>query len=87
MKDTDFTVNGVKESSYNAHLRGNTSRMYPKNGYKLNLVKNTASGTVVNNKQAVFGMREDDDWILYAMYNDESKIRDRLCIDIWNEFS
>lgn len=84
--DTDFTVNGVKESSYNAHLRGNTSRMYPKKGYKLNLVKNTASGTVVNNKQAVFGMREDDDWILYAMYNDESKIRDRLCIDIWNEF-
>lgn len=84
--DTDFTVNGVKESAYNAHLRGNTSRMYPKKGYKLNLVKQTASDTIVNNKQSIFGMREDDDWILYAMYNDESKIRDRLCIDIWNEF-
>ena len=84
--DTDFTINGVKESEYNAHLRGNTSRMYPKKGYKLNLVKHTASDTIVNNKQSVFGMREDDDWILYAMYNDESKIRDRLCIDIWNAF-
>lgn len=83
---TDFTTNGVKESAYNAHIRGNTSRMYPKKGYKINLVKNTASGTTVNNKQALFGMREDDDWILYAMYNDESKIRDRLCIDIWNSF-
>lgn len=84
--DTDFTINGVKESEYNAHLRGNTSRMYPKKGYKLNLIKNTASGTTVNNKQSIFGMREDDDWILYAMYNDESKIRDRLSIDIWNFF-
>ena len=84
--DTDFTINGVKESGYNAHLRGNTSRMYPKKGYKMNLVKNTASNTAVNNKLSLFGMREDDDWILYAMYNDESKIRDRLCIDIWNSF-
>ena len=82
--DTDFTVHGVKESAYNAHIRGNTSRMYPKKGYKVNLVKNTVSGTEVNNKLALFGMREDDDWILYALYNDESKIRDRLCIDIWN---
>ena len=84
--DTDFTVNGIKESAYQGHLRGNTSRMYPKKGYKLNLVKHTASDTIVNNKQSIFGMREDDDWILYAMYNDESKIRDRLCIDIWNAF-
>lgn len=84
--DTDFTHRGVKESAYHAHIRGNTSRMYPKKGYKLNLVKETASDTIVNNKQSIFGMREDDDWILYAMYNDESKIRDRLSIDIWNEF-
>lgn len=84
--DTDFTVNGVKESSYLGHIRGNTSRMYPKKGYKLNLVKDTASDTRVNNKMALFGMREDDDWILYAIYNDETKIRDRWCIDLWNAF-
>lgn len=84
--DTDFTRHGVTESQYQAHLRGNTSRMYPKKGYKLNLIKDTASGTVVNNKQSIFGMRTDDDWILYAMYNDPSKIRDRLSIDIWNSF-
>lgn len=84
--DTDFSSNGVKESSYNAHLRGNTSRMYPKKGYKLNLVKDTASETTVNNKLSLFGMREDDDWILYALYNDETKIRDRLSIDLWNSF-
>ena len=32
--DTDFVVHGVKESQYRAHIRGNTSRMYPKKGYK-----------------------------------------------------
>ena len=84
--DTDFVIHGTAQSEYNGHIRGNTSRMFPKKGYKLNLVKHTASDTIVNNKQSIFGMREDDDWILYAMYNDESKIRDRLCIDIWNAF-
>ncbi len=84
--DTDFSYHGVTESAYQAHLRGNTSRMYPKKGYKLSLIQNTASGTSVNNKKSLFGMRKDDDWILYAIYNDETKIRDRLSIDLWNSF-
>lgn len=84
--DTDFTSNGVVESGYYGHLRGNTSRMYPKKGYKLNLTKDTVSQTTVSNKESLFGMRKDNDWILYAMYNDESKIRDSLSIQIWNLF-
>ena len=84
--DTDFVTNGVVESAYNGHVRGNTSRMYPKKGYKLNLIKNTASGTTINNKQKIFGMREDDDWILYGMYNDDTKIRDMLSLEVWNSF-
>jgi hypothetical protein len=84
--DTNFSNHGIMQSKYKAHLRGNTSRMYPKKGYKLNLLKATASETLVKNQQSVFGMRKDDDWILYALYNDESKIRDRLSIDIWNAF-
>lgn len=84
--NTDFCSRGVISSEYNGHIRGNTSRMYPKKGYKLNLTKSTASGTTVANRQSLFGMRKDDDWILYAMYNDETKLRDKLSIDIWNEF-
>lgn len=84
--NTDFSRHGVLTSDCNGHIRGNTSRLYPKKGYKLNLTKNTASGTTVNNKQSLFGMRKDDDWILYAMYNDETKLRDKLSIDIWNSF-
>lgn len=83
--NTDFAKNGVLSSEYNGHIRGNTSRLFPKKGYKLNLTKSTVSKTTVKNSQKLFGMREDDDWILYAMYNDETKIRDKLSIEIWNE--
>lgn len=84
--NTDFSKNGVLTSDCNGHIRGNTSRIYPKKGYKLNLTKSTASGTTVNNKKSLFGMRKDDDWILYAMYNDETKLRDKLSIEVWNSF-
>ncbi len=82
---TDFSDAGVKESLVDAHVRGNTSRMYPKKGYKLNLKQTLKSGATVKNMQSLFGMREDDDWILYAMYNDDSKVRDQLCIGLWQE--
>lgn len=82
--DTDFTRNGVLESEYNGHIRGNTSRMFPKKGYKLNLTKSTKDGESAQNKLSLFGMRKDDDWILYAMYNDDTKLRDSLCINIWD---
>ena len=73
-------------SDMKMHIRGNTSQNYPKKGYKCQLVKKNASGTYAGNKQSLLGYREDDDWILYALYNDGTKIRDKLCIDIWNAY-
>ena len=84
--DTDFTLHGVEKSEYKAHIRGNTSRMFPKKGYKLNLTYINEYGVEDGNKLSLFGMRKDDDWILYAMYNDESKIRDRLSMEVWEQF-
>lgn len=83
--DTNFSVQGIQTSAYNGHVRGNTSTLYPKKGYKLNLTKQNADGSEENNKLSLFGMRKDDDWILYALYNDESKLRVKLSIDLWNE--
>lgn len=67
-----------------AHIRGNTSRIYPKKGYKLALKKQDKDGNVVEDKRSVFGLRQDDEYILNAMYTDSSKIRDALCADIWS---
>lgn len=84
--DTDFTLNGTKRSDYNGHIRGNTSRMFPKKGYKLNLTAEGVDGEPVLNKLSLFGMRKDDDWMLHALYNDDTKIRDRLSMQVWDSF-
>lgn len=69
-----------------AQIRGNTSRTYPKKGYKLTLKNQNKRGEVVPDKKSLFGLRTDDEWILNAMYSDSSKIRDKLSVDLWNEF-
>lgn len=84
--DTDFTVHGVQKSEYNGHIRGNTSRMFAKKGYKINLTKPGADGTTELNKLSLFGMRKDDDWILHALYNDNTKIRDMISMQVWDAF-
>lgn len=83
---TDFSRNGIKESSFYGHVRGNTSALYPKKGYKINLTKKVLTGANVKNKLSLFDMREDDDWMLYALYNDSSKMRAKLSADLWDEF-
>ena len=82
--DTDFTTYGTQQSEYNGHIRGNTSRMFPKKGYKINLTTTNSQGVTDLNKLSLFGMRKDDDWILHALYNDDTKIRDRLSMAVWD---
>lgn len=84
--DTDFLEHGIQQSEYNGHIRGNTSRMFPKKGYKINLRKTGADGAEELNKLSLFGMRKDDDWILHALYNDDTKIRDMLSMQVWDSF-
>lgn len=83
--DTNFSTQGIQSSDYNGHVRGNMSTLFPKKGYKLNLTKQRADGVIENHKLSLFGMREDDDWILSAMYNDDSRLREAVCIELWNE--
>lgn len=84
--DVDFALHGILQSEYNGHIRGNTSRMFPKKGYKLNLTYINEYGMQDGNKLEVFGMRKDDDWILHALYNDDTKLRDKLSMEVWDRF-
>lgn len=84
--DADTKEHWVVESDMLMHVRGNTSRNYPKKGYKMQLVEQKASGEYKGNKESLLGFRKDDDWVLYAMYNDGTKVRDKLCMDIWNSY-
>lgn len=83
--DNSTKVNWTSSNILEAHIRGNTSRLYPKKGYKLTLKKQNQNGEVVSDKKSLFGLRTDDEWILNAMYTDASKIRDKLNADLWSE--
>lgn len=62
-------------------LRGSSSMAYPKKGYRLETVD--ASGN--NRNVALLGMPKENDWILYASYDDQSLMRNVLAYRISNE--
>lgn len=84
--DAKSKQNWTGSNILEAQIRGNTSRTYPKKGYKLTLKNQNKKGEVVPDKKSLFGLRKDDEWILNAMYSDSSKIRDKLSVDLWNGF-
>jgi spore coat protein CotH len=47
---------------------------------------NLVSGEDQNNLN-LLDMREDDDWVLLAVYTDESKIRDHMAQELWSSFA
>lgn len=65
-----------------AHIRGRSSRKYPKNSYKLELLKEE-NGVLVERDKTLLGMRADGDWNLNGMYAEPTKVRDKVASDLW----
>lgn len=78
----DWTLTSV----FQAHERGQTTRAFPKKGYRVNLISVTSTGVINKNPQSVLGMRNSDSWIFYAIYSDGTKVRDKFNTELWNEF-
>lgn len=78
--------NWTTTSVFQAHERGQTTRAFPKKGYRVNLVSVNSAGVVNKNSKSVLGMRNSDSWIFYAIYSDGTKVRDKLNTELWNEF-
>ncbi|GAA4105368.1 CotH kinase family protein [Mucilaginibacter panaciglaebae] len=70
-------------SNINIAIRGGTSRAYPKKSFKVHLVDDSNNDSNVS----LLGLRSDNSWILDAMYIDQSRMRNRLCTDLWNTFN
>ncbi len=64
-------------------LRGKTSRIFPKRGWNLDLVNE--DGTPFH--MEMMGLRKDDDWKLNALYSDATKVKEMVCMDLWNEIA
>ena len=71
--------NRIERLDYEMHVRGATSAEYPKKGFKLSLKDKN------QNKKyySLLDMRYDDDWILYAAYNDQERVRNVFSSRIW----
>lgn len=65
------------------HWRGATASTFEKKSYTVAL-QDALGGDL---DAALFGISADDKWVLDAMAVDFSRMRNRLCFDIWNNVS
>lgn len=71
------------ESRAEVKLRGGSSSSLIKKSIRLDLKDEYGE----NRDMSFFGMRSDDDWILTAMFSDESKVRDMTAWQLWREMN
>lgn len=64
-------------------IRGGTSVKYDKNSFRISLYDDFSLTDQKN--LSLCGLRADDDWILNAMYQEETKVRDMLAYDLWED--
>ncbi len=72
-------------NNYNGRIttrvRGNSSTNFPKKSYKVTLKTTAGADTNVS----ILGMPAEEDWILYASYNDKTLMRDPLVYHLANQ--
>jgi len=82
--DCTFELDNCKDSqkvdSINSKIRIRGSglgwnAMSPKKGYRLEL----------SESKSLLGMREDDDWLLFALYCDYPRMRIKLAMELWRD--
>lgn len=78
--DPDTGRYSVKTGNLEWHIRGGWSSRMEKTPFKLNLKKK--NGT--NQNLSLVGLGADDDWILNPMNLDDTKLKEKLFIDLWN---
>ncbi len=69
----------------NIKYRGALAAGLPKKSYALKLKSDIDGTTAIN--RSFFGLRNDNDWILDAMYIDPARMRNRVSTDLWNSFA
>ena len=80
-------INRVKDNKYNYNnfiaieIRGNSSQFYPQKQYGIEL-RDSVSGSDLD--ASLMGMPAEEDWVLYAPYNDISLLRNVLTYNLWN---
>ncbi len=58
-------------------VRGDSSRGFPKQGYKL----------VLEKKLSLLGLRNDEDWVMAALWDDDGLIHNKFSYDVWQNMA
>lgn len=85
LTDPKGRTNGsqIRFESYGGiEIRGAGAQRYEKKAYSFKLKDKQ---TNENLDAELLGMREDQSWILDAMWLDCAKMRNRVCFDLWND--
>ncbi|MDU1890044.1 MAG: CotH kinase family protein [Dysgonomonas sp.] len=85
--DPKGRTNGDKiyfESFAGIEWRGSGALRYDKKAYGFKL-RDRSTGESIDAE--LLGLRDDNNWILDAMWLDNAKMRNRVCFDTWNEFN
>lgn len=71
--------NGKKSFSSSGVIsqRGASSSFFSKKAYKIEM----------DERFGMYGVKDDNIWVLDALYTDESKVRNKLSSDLWNLFN
>lgn len=81
--DPDLGRSSVKSSELEWHIRGISSAGLNKSPWKLSLKKNNNQ----NRNLSLAGLGADDDWILNPMNMDDTKLKEKLFMDLWNKMA
>lgn len=79
--DPETNSYSVKTSNLQWHVRGGHSATLLKTPFKVNLKKKTGTGKNLS----LAGLGADDDWILNPMNLDDTKLKERLFMGLWNQ--
>lgn len=78
--DPETNNYSLKTSNLDYHIRGNSSIYMNKKSYKFSLKNNNNQKKNKN----LLNLGSDDDWILNSMSMDDTKIREKIAQDLWN---
>ena len=71
----------------NISYRGATASQMPKKSFKVNLLDKADDGKFDENDRNLLSIRTTNTYLLDAASIDYSRIRNRVCFDLWNELS
>ena len=75
--------NRVIASGGTIHVRGASTRVFPKKNYRISLVQTSLGNNKRDNNMALLGMRQDDDWLLHAAYSEPTKVHNVFSCNLW----